>query len=1018
MNPLRDGRDATTRYERASTAWPDFVTRTTAPLGEVVLTGYDAATGNRLWQQAGTDTTRRVNFAYRASNDATAPNLPASTTSPAGAGQSGRTTETYEYDTRGNLSAVQSHLGIRTESKADELGQDTLTRQQITSTTWQTTRHVYDAVGQDTLTESIGPAMNGVPEQHLVVRTRHDPEGNVTSVKRVSIPDTTHLDSVVTRYAYDLAGRQVKEIAPDGKRDTTAFDLAGNAIWTLTRRGDTLRTRYDALSRPLVRYHSATYYAAERRGIASIMNLPPTYCPDTLTATFNIYRPYPRYQNAANCGYVVPADSAVFEYDRMGRLVRADNADALVRRSWFPGGLLERETQKVQTAARNDTTRHVYVLQYGYDLDGRRISLTHPSQLAPTGGAATAYGYHAVTGALETVTDPLGNVFRYGYDNTGQLASLQRGTSIFDAFLYDDDGRLRQYNLDVPNAIGGRISQTSLTYDRRGKMLSSGNAVVMQDSLVATFSGLGHLVSSAQRDVGTNTGGNVQVETSYSTYAYDALGNSHKTTGSTYTSTRNDSFIGGQAWSWGLKSGTSTYAPLTGRLLSSSQGSYTDQFAYDSAGNTVFQWGADTQQHFSDLASYFGSDGMLRSVDRRTLGGIDAKGSVWEEYRYDALGRRVWVRTLNWCSDTYGRCSLNLVRRTVWDGSQALYEIQMQEVEQENDSIPLQTGSLGGDLYDPNPLTGRVLHTYGPGIDQPLSVIRMALLTANETRGSHRWQQFAVFPIWDNQGRAPYVAFSDATRTHCEGTGQCLGTNWILGWRAYGARSNGTITSTIGSQDTWLGNVMEDHHDASGLLYRRNRYYNPQTGRFTQEDPIGLAGGMNAYGFANGDPATYRDPYGLRADTIPQQFQEKLGDMCDEIDCDKATMYVWGVMPANAGLTIGSDMYFGRMLDPNNLYDVSLLAHELTHVGDFQKQPAWFSVYEAVATFSFENFTARGDVYNWKQYPLGSWQEYNLESRAQIVQDCFRRGSGSLACAISPYHPRGYDPSAYVPGNP
>ena len=34
----------------------------------------------------------------------------------------------------------------------------------------------------------------------------------------------------------------------------------------------------------------------------------------------------------------------------------------------------------------------------------------------------------------------------------------------------------------------------------------------------------------------------------------------------------------------------------------------------------------------------------------------------------------------------------------------------------------------------------------------------------------------------------------------------------------------------------------------------RNRYYDPPTSRFTQEDPLGLAGGMNAYGFANGDP--------------------------------------------------------------------------------------------------------------------------------------------------------------------
>jgi RHS repeat-associated protein len=886
VNPLRDGRDATTRFERASTAWPDFVTRTTAPMGEVSLAGYDAATGNRLWQQAGTDTTHRVNFAYRAANDATAPNLPASTTYPAGAGQSGRTTETYEYDARGNLSAVQSHLGIRTESKADELGQDTLTRQQITATTWQTTRHVYDAVGQDTLTEVIGPLMNA-PDQHLVVRTRHDLEGNVTSVKRVSIPDTTHLDSVVTRFAYDLAGRQVKEIAPDGKRDTTAFDLAGNAIWTLTRRGDTLRTRYDAMNRPLVRYHSAAFYAAERRGIPSVPNFPPTYCPDT-TPPYNIYHPYPYYPNVpGSCNYRVPADSSVFEYDRVGRLVRADNADALVRRSYFPGGMLERETQKVQTAARNDTTKHVYVLQYGYDLDGRRISLTHPSRLAPAGGAPTTYGYHAMTGALETVTDPLGNVFRYGYDNAGQLASLQRGSSIFDAYLYDDDGRLRQYNLNVPAAIGGLISQTSLTYDRRGKMLVSRNAVGMQDSLVATYSGLGHLVSSAEEAVGLTQSGYVKVDRSSAQYSYDALGNSYRTISGSGSTTATDS-------SYGTRGGTNTYQQLTGRLLVSALGSNTDQFAYDSAGNNLFKWGADTQQHYADLASFYGSDGMLRTVDRRSLSGIADKTSVWEEYRYDALGRRVWVRTLNGCSDVYGRCYLNLVRRTVWDGDQALYEIQMQEVEQENDSIPAQTGSLGNDLFDPNPLTGRVLHTYGPGIDQPLSTIRMALVTANETRGFHRWQQFAVFPIWDYQGRAPYVAFSDGTRTHCEGSSQCLNTNWILGWRAYGARSNGTVTSTISTQNSWLGNVLEDHHDASGLLYRRNRYYNPQTGRFTQEDPIGLAGGMNAYGFTDGDPATYSDPFGLKP------CRRRAGDICTHMEGYGWTAYFFSIKRGEA----------------------------------------------------------------------------------------------------------------------
>jgi len=41
------------------------------------------------------------------------------------------------------------------------------------------------------------------------------------------------------------------------------------------------------------------------------------------------------------------------------------------------------------------------------------------------------------------------------------------------------------------------------------------------------------------------------------------------------------------------------------------------------------------------------------------------------------------------------------------------------------------------------------------------------------------------------------------------------------------------------------------------------RHYDPRKGTFTQEDPIGLAGGLNLYGFANGDPINFSDPFGL-----------------------------------------------------------------------------------------------------------------------------------------------------------
>ena len=48
----------------------------------------------------------------------------------------------------------------------------------------------------------------------------------------------------------------------------------------------------------------------------------------------------------------------------------------------------------------------------------------------------------------------------------------------------------------------------------------------------------------------------------------------------------------------------------------------------------------------------------------------------------------------------------------------------------------------------------------------------------------------------------------------------------------------------------------------TGLHYNFFRYYDPHIGRFTQQDPIGLMGGMNLYQFANNTQA-WVDPLGL-----------------------------------------------------------------------------------------------------------------------------------------------------------
>ncbi|HID4616176.1 TPA: RHS repeat-associated core domain-containing protein, partial [Pluralibacter gergoviae] len=48
----------------------------------------------------------------------------------------------------------------------------------------------------------------------------------------------------------------------------------------------------------------------------------------------------------------------------------------------------------------------------------------------------------------------------------------------------------------------------------------------------------------------------------------------------------------------------------------------------------------------------------------------------------------------------------------------------------------------------------------------------------------------------------------------------------------------------------------------SGLHYNLFRYYDPDSGRFTVQDPIGLAGGVNLYAYAP-NPLSWIDPLGL-----------------------------------------------------------------------------------------------------------------------------------------------------------
>jgi RHS repeat-associated protein len=869
VNPFNDGQDAITRYHW-NEQW-DFADSVVTPEGVVTTMQYDPANGNRLWQQVGTDPARRVTFRYdNSAGLLTSTKLPL--TPP----------DTVVYDSKGNLWATRTPRGFWTWFWKDAFGRDTLIVTPIDSTDKSfggaadstlrlRQRTVYTVMDRDTITESIAPNR----AQVVRVAKFHDAEGNLTLLARVGIPDPADVRTVITQWRYDRANRRTVEVAVDEQVDSTDYDPAGNAVVAVTRRKHpisgvplAIKMRYDALNRLIERVTDSVSYPRDSVGIARFMSRTP------------LNRGYPYYPNNAQNGYTIFGDTVRFGYNQLGKDTLADNHDALVRRSYYRNGMLQTETLKVRTLAElgagGDFNTHTYVVTYRYDRDGRRKVLKYPVNLAPALRDSARFVYDAATGGLAEVWDPLGNHFVYHYNLRGEMDTLRYASTpgaVFEARTYDDDGALTRH------IVSGDRRDATLKYDARQKVLWSANGFGAKDTLTAAYSGLGHLLNSRLRawDVNLANNQSVNFET-IDTLSHDALGN-----------LVNTHYVRGQNQGNGQYTRTNEshrgniYEPETGRLVAvlDYAKSARDTIRYDSAGSITGTWqvsvGLQTTG-MEDRLSYYAADGAVRAADyRRADGTPTGQGPnrfVFEEYRYDAYGRRVWVRARRSCdgvseTGTYqakrGECRTDLVRRTVWDGFQELVEVQQAGSDSdpiavfENDTTPVHRGAPDG--IDQNPFIGRVLYTYGAVLDQPLSLIRVGYADSLAHWGSARpwfmWQPFSLIPLWNHLGEVDRSLVGTGAPL-CQmpnGEQRCVLGAWPFGWNA--------LQQPEFIPYFWHGTVTENKRDKAQTLYRRYRVYDPLTGRFTQEDPIGLAGGLNLYGFANGDPVNFSDPFGL-----------------------------------------------------------------------------------------------------------------------------------------------------------
>ena len=837
-DPLGDGRGVLTTYAYDD-RW-DAPTRVatyaveangaTSPLTGTASTEYDAA-GNAVWTQQG-DASRRVHFRYYASGPA-AGQLRA-VQAPATA--AGTAVDSLAYDALGNVSATVSPAGFLTLHYRDALGRDTLTITPTDSAGARTVQGLldtgvrrvtrYDAMGRDTLSVTRGPALSWpsrghlgavtTPEQAVSVRTRYDAEGQPLEVARWATPDEAGVDVLYTWFEYDAGGRKITE------RDSTqlqrfAYDASGNVTAWTTGRGHVITTRYDALGR------------ATRREVPQVSYSRTCVFSEPGTCT----HPVPRYPNGGSGGMVIPEEWTYFRYDSAGNMVHAENADAIVERAYYRNGALRTDLQRLRSYATADFTQHVYGVDYEYDLAGRTTAVRHPANLAGS-AQADRYTYDPLTGALRTGTDRFGNVFSFTHDAAGRLTALA-GPNFTDTNEYDLEGRTRR-RLEV--AAGVTLHDERFRYDGRGKVLDVNNG---DSDHHQWYTGLGMLA-------GTDWENHADFGYYAEELRTDALGNVYwKRSGGPGQRTYYAPFV-------------TRYAPGHARVAivekvepetPGTGGFYGDRSwrGYDAGGN-VQSGGQEvngplgngtvglTQQ--SRSRSFYGADQRLRYYQENAQardGDRVVERGVWEEYRYDALGRRVMVRSnrADLCSEAeVGKC-VSHITRFVWSGDQLLWELRAAG----------SGGSLEG-AYTDGPYHGRVSYFHAGGIDRPLSIWKAGypvILPHQNWRG-----QFAKGTYTSGQ-------LSDCTPTNTV----CTPIAWP------GHRTTAWHEQVENAPDirTWHGGLVDGMRDATGQMYMRNRYYDPATGQFTQMDPIGLAGGLNAYGFAAGDPVTYSDPYGL-----------------------------------------------------------------------------------------------------------------------------------------------------------
>ncbi|MDX2182609.1 MAG: RHS repeat-associated core domain-containing protein [Gemmatimonadaceae bacterium] len=825
----------------------------------------------------------------------------------------GAVLQTVTYDARGNAIATETNGGKRQEMERDAIGRITRRRELVglnaTQTAWRVTTDSLDL--RDLLIER----RSSIPgyADSLRVENVYDVAGATVAVRRIAMPDRNSIGLLTDTTIYDAIGRVIAQRGPGNDTVSgvvrTYYDPNGNADSVRTARGHVIRMQHDALDRLTLRMLPPVTYALDSSGLAASARI---LGPD---ASLTYPDPTPGWGLSLNERFTLPGDTVRFHYDlHSGQVDTATNRHARVTRSYYANGQLAGEIQSMRPYAGGGYERE-YSLHHTYDAAGRLTQLAQPL-------ATFAYSYDPTYGELASVRAGGGDTVSFAYDSLGRVFRKTAGNAYQDYLRTLDGEALVEYVRTLGATptrpwphLNGQIRQTTAAYSIDGKVLSLAGGGEARTNMTNTYTALGALGSSIYGAWLPFAHGGL-TDSTRTGLLVDALANTSQSIATVvregYVTTQSPiPFSLGSDPFRGYRSTATTATHFvyagdgTGRLLQkwtevSGDTAPQTNYRYDVAGNTVsirtpIRQGSGSAFNPSvageDRLMYYDAEDRLRVTEARRTDLPNTGTTVLrliqrDEAWYDPFGRRIQLASRRRCypNDTdlaSVPCLEAHVQRTVWAGAQEVYEERVplnpayatpaiapgDAAWAQVPVLPVATFANG--YFDPNPFFGAVAYGYATTLDQPVMVVRAGYRDYWDLRpqyyGPHPTQHalyappaFTMYPHWNLQGYANLGTARDGGQYHC-GSGDCtFAATWGMTWSPFDPE--------FSRRGAWMGSLLEDKRDGNGLLYRRNRYVDPQSGRFTQQDPIGIAGGLNLYGFANGDPVNYADPFGLKCE--------------------------------------------------------------------------------------------------------------------------------------------------------